>query len=119
MARSADDWREAFGHHPKIGDREAPEAVPATHHFAAEQVGVAGATEDVLEALAEGNRAYEEFGYIFIVCATGLTAEEMLERLRARLPNDPDVETGIARGSRRRSRHSAARDGANPGHYLT
>jgi 2-oxo-4-hydroxy-4-carboxy-5-ureidoimidazoline decarboxylase len=100
-ALGPDDWREAFSHHPKIGDREAlRKRFPATHHLSQqEQAGVAGATEDVLEALAEGNRAYEEkFGYIFIVCATGLTAEEMLERLRARLPNDPDVEMGIAAG---------------------
>jgi 2-oxo-4-hydroxy-4-carboxy-5-ureidoimidazoline decarboxylase len=94
-ALGPDDWREAFSHHPKIGDREAlRKRFPATHHLSEqEQAGVTGAKEDVLEALAEGNRAYEaKFGCIFIVCATGLTAEEMLERLRARLPNDPAEE---------------------------
>jgi len=51
----------------------------------------------VLQALAEGNRRYEEkFGYIFIVCATGKTAEAMLELLRRRLPNEPDDEIAIA-----------------------
>jgi 2-oxo-4-hydroxy-4-carboxy-5-ureidoimidazoline decarboxylase len=50
-----------------------------------------------LEALAEGNRAYEErFGYIFIVCATGRTGDEMLDILEARLRNDPDRELRIA-----------------------
>jgi 2-oxo-4-hydroxy-4-carboxy-5-ureidoimidazoline decarboxylase len=94
-ALGPDDWREAFSHHPRIGDRDAlQKRFPATHHLSAqEQAGVAGAHQDVLDALAEGNRAYEEkFGYLFIVCATGLTAEEMLERLRARLPNDPEAE---------------------------
>jgi 2-oxo-4-hydroxy-4-carboxy-5-ureidoimidazoline decarboxylase len=100
-ALGPDDWREAFAHHPKIGDREALRTrFPATHHLSErEQAGVSGAHQDVLDALAAGNRAYEaKFGYIFIVCATGLTAEEMLERLRARLPNDPETEIQIAAG---------------------
>ena len=67
------------------------------HLSAREQSGVDGATDEVLDALAEGNRAYEErFGYIFIVCATGKSAAEMLALLRARLPNPPDVEIRIA-----------------------
>lgn len=93
FALSPEDWREAFSHHPKIGDR-----FPETHHFSSkEQAGVAGASEDVLSALAEGNRAYEDkFGYIFIVCATGKSAEEMLALLRARMANDPESEIRIA-----------------------
>ena len=84
-ALDEDDWREAFAHHPKIGDRAALAArFPATHDLSArEQAGVAGASEDVLDALATANRLYESrFGYIFIVCATGLSAEEMLDRQR-------------------------------------
>ena len=51
----------------------------------------------VLAALADANRRYEEkFGYIFIVCASGRTAEEMLALLRARLDNDPRTEIQIA-----------------------
>jgi 2-oxo-4-hydroxy-4-carboxy-5-ureidoimidazoline decarboxylase len=94
-----DDWREAFAHHPKIGDREAlRQRFPATHHLSErEQAGVEGASDAVLDALAAGNRAYEQkFGYIFIVCATGLTADEMLARLRERLGNDPAGEIRIA-----------------------
>jgi 2-oxo-4-hydroxy-4-carboxy-5-ureidoimidazoline decarboxylase len=90
-----DDWREAFAHHPKIGDRDALARRFATtaHLSAAEQRGVEGAGSDVLTALAEANRIYEErFGYIFIVCARGRTAEEMLALLRERLANDPAVE---------------------------
>ena len=82
------DWREAFTHHPKIGDRDALRArFPATHALSTrEQAGVDGATDAVLDALAEGNRRYEaRFGYIFIVCASGLGAGEMLSMLQARL----------------------------------
>jgi len=99
FALTPDDWREAFTHHPKIGDRESlRRRFPTTHHLSArEQAGVETAAEDVLDALAEGNRAYEErFGYIFIVYATGKTAEAMLELLRERLRNDPSREIRIA-----------------------
>lgn len=101
FALSPDDWREAFSHHPKIGDREALRArFPATRHLSErEQAGVSGASDDVLEALAEGNLAYEQkFGHIFIVCATGRSAEEMLAALRARLVNDVDTEIRLAAG---------------------
>jgi 2-oxo-4-hydroxy-4-carboxy-5-ureidoimidazoline decarboxylase len=93
------DWREAFSHHPQIGDVEALRArFPTTHSLSArEQSGVNGAPDDVLAALADANHRYlERFGYIFIVCATGKTAEEMLTLLRERLENDPDVEIRIA-----------------------
>jgi 2-oxo-4-hydroxy-4-carboxy-5-ureidoimidazoline decarboxylase len=105
FALSPEDWREAFSHHPKIGDRGLDRRslgeggrFPETHHFSSkEQAGVARASEDVLTALAEGNRAYEEkFGYIFIVCATGRSAEEMLVLLRARMANDAETEIRIA-----------------------
>jgi 2-oxo-4-hydroxy-4-carboxy-5-ureidoimidazoline decarboxylase len=93
------DWLQAFADHPRIGDREAlARKFPDTHHLAArEQAGVTGASDDVLTALAEGNAAYEDrFGYIFIVCATGLDAAAMLVQLRERLDNDPWTELRIA-----------------------
>ena len=99
------DWREAFAHHPKIGDADALRArFASTRHWAAgEQAGVQSATEKTLVALAEGNRAYEDrFGFIFIVCATGKTAEEMLALLRARLANDPRDEPRVAAGEQAR-----------------
>jgi 2-oxo-4-hydroxy-4-carboxy-5-ureidoimidazoline decarboxylase len=93
------DWREAFAHHPKIGDRASlRERFPQTATLSEqEQAGVTDASDDVLDALADGNRAYEQrFGYIFIVCATGKSAAEMLALLRARLGNPPAVEIHIA-----------------------
>ena len=82
-----------------IGDRASLAArFPATHHLSSrEQAAVGDATEDVLTALADANQAYvDRFGFIFIVCATGKTANEMLELLRERLPNDRDTELRIA-----------------------
>jgi len=99
FALTPDDWREAFTHHPKIGDRDTlRRRFPATHQLSErEQSGVAGAPDDVLDALAAANRAYEErFGYIFIVCATGKSANEMLAILNQRLGNEPAVEIGVA-----------------------
>jgi 2-oxo-4-hydroxy-4-carboxy-5-ureidoimidazoline decarboxylase len=96
-----EDWLEAFSHHPKIGDVERlRERFAATATWSeGEQAGVSGADEEVLEGLAEGNRAYEErFGWIFLVCATGKPAAEMLALLRARLPNEPEAELRIAAG---------------------
>jgi 2-oxo-4-hydroxy-4-carboxy-5-ureidoimidazoline decarboxylase len=94
-----DDWREAFAHHPQIGDRESlARRFPETHHLSEhEQSGIGGAPEDVLAALSESNQQYlDRFGYIFIVCAAGLSATEMLARLRARLHNDPATEIRLA-----------------------
>jgi 2-oxo-4-hydroxy-4-carboxy-5-ureidoimidazoline decarboxylase len=93
------DWLEAFAHHPKIGDRAALAArFPATHDLSSkEQAGVGAAGEDVLTALADANDAYfERFGFIFIVCATGKSAEEMLALLQARLGNERAAELRIA-----------------------
>ena len=94
-----DDWREAFAHHPRLGDRAAlARRFAATRHLSERaQNGVAGAGADELSALAEANRVYEQrFGYIFIVCASGRTAAQMLALLRARLGNNPDVEIRVA-----------------------
>jgi 2-oxo-4-hydroxy-4-carboxy-5-ureidoimidazoline decarboxylase len=93
------DWLEAFSHHPQIGDRASLAArFPATHDLSAkEQAGVGRAGDDVLSALAEGNATYlDRFGFIFIVCATGKTAEEMLAVLRERLKNNRATELRIA-----------------------
>jgi 2-oxo-4-hydroxy-4-carboxy-5-ureidoimidazoline decarboxylase len=93
------DWREAFTHHPKIGDVNAlREKFASTATWAAsEQGAVRQAEPETLEALAAGNDAYEQkFGYIFIVCATGKSAAEMLALLQARLPNAPAQEIHIA-----------------------
>ncbi|RSK34671.1 2-oxo-4-hydroxy-4-carboxy-5-ureidoimidazoline decarboxylase [Hymenobacter metallilatus] len=93
------DWREAFAHHPKIGDVGAlREKFASTSTWAeGEQGAVRQASEETLRALAAGNEAYERrFGYIFIVCATGKSAAEMLTLLQARLPNPPELEIRVA-----------------------
>jgi allantoinase len=93
------DRLEAFAAHPRIGDLDHLRArFASTASWAGgEQAGVAGASDRVLQELAEGNRDYEaRFGYIFIVCASGKTADEVLGLLRGRLGNDPDSELAIA-----------------------
>ena len=95
----ADEWLKAFSAHPKIGDLDSLQTKFAnTANWAStEQAGVALAREETLRDLAEFNRQYEErFGYIFIVCATGMTAEEILTMLKQRLKNKVDVEIRIA-----------------------
>ncbi|HEY8233437.1 MAG TPA: 2-oxo-4-hydroxy-4-carboxy-5-ureidoimidazoline decarboxylase [Vicinamibacteria bacterium] len=99
------DWLEAFSHHPRIGDRASLAArFPTTSGWSeAEQGGVSGAAEDVLDGLLRGNREYEaRFGHIFIVCATGKSAPEMLALLRERLPNDAGAELEIAAAEQRK-----------------
>ena len=89
------DWREAFAHHPRIGDVDSlRRKFASTAAWAGdEQRGAAVASEETLAALARGNRDYEQrFGYIFIVCATGKSAGEMLVILESRLGNAPEVE---------------------------
>lgn len=94
------DWLEAFGAHPRIGERTT------SAWASAEQSSSASATEEVREQLAAANRDYEaRFGYIFIVCATGKTAAEMLDRLERRLPHDPQDEIRIAAEEQRKIAH--------------
>jgi 2-oxo-4-hydroxy-4-carboxy-5-ureidoimidazoline decarboxylase len=99
LALPEDDWLEAFAHHPTIGDRAALEqpAATASGWEAREQGGVAGAATTTLDRLAELNRRYRErFGYVYLVCATGKSADEMLALLEQRIDNDPAVELPIA-----------------------
>ena len=96
-----EDWREAFDHHPRIGEQEAQasQSTQARGWSAQEQHGVSAADAGTRQALAEANRAYERrFGYIYLVCATGKSAEEMLASLRQRLTNDPAAELTVAAG---------------------
>jgi 2-oxo-4-hydroxy-4-carboxy-5-ureidoimidazoline decarboxylase len=93
------DWLEAFSHHPQIGDRASLEArFPATHDLSSrEQSAVRFARAPVIDELAAANRIYlDRFGFIFIVCATGKSADEMLQLLRDRLGNDRATEMLIA-----------------------
>ncbi len=100
-----EDWLEAFRSHPKIGEQKASPNVSgdAQRWSEKEQAAARVASPEILAALAEANRVYEDtFGYIFIVCATGKTAGEMLTSLEARLDNDPDLELRIAAEEQRR-----------------
>ena len=91
------DWLEAFAHHPQIGDKPASGSDSARQWAEGEQAGARDAGDDVKARLARANRAYfEKFGYIYIVCATGKSAEGMLAILNQRLQNDPPSEISIA-----------------------
>lgn len=89
------DWKESFTHHPKIGDVKSLE-----QKFAGkEQGGVAAASAGTIQSLATANADYEnKNGFIFIVCATGKSADEMLHLLNDRLSNTPEDEQRIAMG---------------------
>ncbi|HEX2190424.1 MAG TPA: 2-oxo-4-hydroxy-4-carboxy-5-ureidoimidazoline decarboxylase, partial [Longimicrobiaceae bacterium] len=99
------DWREAFRAHPRIGETRAEAGQTGRERAwsAGEQAGMRSAAEAVQQALAAGNRAYEErFGFIYVVCATGKTAEEMLALLERRLANDPRTELRAAAEEQRK-----------------
>ena len=92
---SEEDWLQSFTHHPEIGDTKS-----LIEKFAGkEQAGIAAASKETIEALAKANTAYKnKFGFIFIVCATGKSANEMLLLLNDRLKNNMDEELNIAMG---------------------
>jgi OHCU decarboxylase len=93
------DWLEAFHSHPKIGEKKAaaPTAVEAQQWSEDEQSGIRNSAQQTLDALAKLNQTYEEkFGYIFIVCASGKSSEEMLAILHDRLKNNAAEELRVA-----------------------
>jgi OHCU decarboxylase len=93
------DWLEAFRSHPKIGQKKAETSPSAQSQqwSRTEQSGMQQAPAETAAALALLNDAYQtRFGYIFIVCATGKSSEEMLAILRERIENEPDDELKIA-----------------------
>lgn len=96
---STQDWLSAFSSHPKIGDLQSLRNKFASTAASAssEQAGIYSASEETLKRLEEGNAEYEEkFGHIFIVFASGKTADEMLSILNLRLRNSPEVELSIS-----------------------
>ena len=96
------DWLEAFAAHPRIGAGRSGGAGQAGWSDQ-EQAGVAGAEARMKQRLADANRDYEaRFGYIFIVCATGRTAAEMLALLEGRLRHDAGDELRVAAEEQRR-----------------
>jgi allantoicase len=104
-ALTREDWLEAFLHHPPIGETRATarQSATASRWSAGEQSSAQKALPEVLQALAAQNRTYQEkFGYVFLICATGKSSEEILSALRQRLPNDPDTELRIAADEQRK-----------------
>ena len=107
------DWQEAFTAHPRIGDREVlrarltPSAPTGGSGWeGGEQSGVDLLDESLLDELASANAAYEQqFGFIFLICATGLTGQQMLDALRTRITNDASTELAVAAGEQRKIMH--------------
>ncbi|GAB3445183.1 2-oxo-4-hydroxy-4-carboxy-5-ureidoimidazoline decarboxylase [Actinophytocola sediminis] len=92
-----DDIEEALAAHPRIGERAAG-GDQAAGWSRAEQAGVSESAASTREDLVAGNLAYEErFGHVFLIRATGLSAETILTRLRERLGNDPGTERAVVR----------------------
>jgi OHCU decarboxylase len=96
-------WLEAFSAHPKIGSSAPAGSRPARDWSREEQRGTEGAPAETLAGLAAANRDYEKrFGHIFIVCASGRSADEMLALARQRLGNDPETELAVAAEEQRK-----------------
>lgn len=110
MQRSSDIWltmedsdlMEAFAAHPKIGEQSLKEKFGTNQHSqwaSVEQAGVQGADDQVLKDLADLNEKYhEKFGYVFLICATGKTAQQMLDLLKGRIEHTAHPELRIAAG---------------------
>jgi OHCU decarboxylase len=99
------DWRQAFAHHPRLGESrsEAPQDERARTWSSAEQAGMQDVGLEARTALAAANEAYEaRFGFICIICATGLSSAEILELTRERLANDLEDELPIAAEEQRK-----------------
>jgi allantoicase len=92
-----EDWNEAFLTHPRIGERKG------TRWSAEEQAGTSAASDETMRRFAEANRAYEEkFGLIYLVCATGRTAMDMLADLETRMKNSRETEIRVAAEEQRK-----------------
>lgn len=101
------DWLEAFACHPRIGERKAAHATAQSAAWSRqEQASVSGAQERVLAELAGENLLYEKrFGFTYIICATGKSAEEMLAILKRRLANNKTIELSEAAEQQRQILH--------------
>ena len=107
-ALDPEDWLEAFSRHPKIGEKEAARAQSAdARDWSRQEQADSNATDEETKlALSELNSEYErKFGFIYIVCATGKSADEMLSLCKARLRNEAETELRIAAEEQRRITH--------------
>lgn len=97
QALAPHDWLQAFAAHPRIGASLEIGSSRAASWSAGEQAGMTSASATLRRELDQLNDEYESrFGHRFIVCATGLSAEEMLSKLKARIAGDPSHELTIA-----------------------
>jgi allantoicase len=95
---TSEDWQEAFRGHPRIGEKRQ-----GARWSSDEQAGTRAASSETMEALAKGNREYEQkFGHVFLICATGRSADDMLASLRQRINSDPATEMRIAADEQRK-----------------
>lgn len=102
-ALSREGWLEAFAAHPRIGEDRRVGGGQASSWSRDEQAGIGAAEEATRADLAEAQREYERrFGWTYIVCATGRTADEMQADCRARVANDPGAEIAVAAREERR-----------------
>jgi OHCU decarboxylase len=102
-----DDWREAFAKHPRIGERAPPAATGTERRWSdREQSRAQEGASAVLAELASANAQYEDrFGHVFLICATGKSADEILADARVRLNNHPEHELRVAAEEQRRITH--------------
>ena len=99
------DWLEAFSAHPRIGSqRDVDAKAAATKQWSQqEQSGASAADDETKRALAQANADYEQkFGRIYLVCATGKSARELLDLCRARLAHDAETELAVAAEEQRK-----------------
>jgi OHCU decarboxylase len=105
-----DDWREAFAKHPRIGERAPSGGSVELGWSAGEQSRAQHAAGPMLADLATANARYEHrFGHVFLICATGKSAEEILAAAHERLHNDPERELYVAAEEQRQITHLRVR----------
>lgn len=102
-----DDWLEAFAQHPRIGERAAATTSGTERRWSeGEQARAQQSASSVLAQLASANAKYEDrFGHVFLICATGKSADEILANARERLHNDRERELRVAAEEQRRITH--------------
>jgi len=102
-ALANEDWKEAFASHPKIGEAKMSGGEPAQHWSQQEQSAAAISSLGIRRKLRQQNEEYySRFGYIFIICATGKSAEQVSAALEKRLKSDPAAELQIAASEQRK-----------------
>jgi 2-oxo-4-hydroxy-4-carboxy-5-ureidoimidazoline decarboxylase len=93
------EWLRAIRHHPPIGSKrgKSKQSGIARNWSAGEQSAARESSPDTLAVLAAANQAYQAtFGYVFLICATGKTGDDILQSLHQRLANDPETELYVA-----------------------